>query len=122
MQVKKKLHQVKFGIQFKNIQVRLFVHQKKLATPITPNFEYLPVLNMKFFKGKRSEEIKILHVWNENMPDTLNYDINCTCKCHSCPDTEDAQFHSYDCICACLTSNEQYIQYLMTLVHPVYVT
>lgn len=104
MQWKLKLHQLKFGIQFKNIQMRLFVHQKRSRTEPKPN-----------------HTMQILSIWNDQMSTTLDYDINCQCSCHRIDNFLEVQFHSSDCLHSCLTSNESYIQYLMTLVHPVYV-
>lgn len=101
---KSRLHQLKFGIRFKNIQMRLFIHQKRTKSELTSK-----------------QSIEILAIWNEYMSNTMDYDINCQCSCHFIDHTPDVQFHSADCLHSCLTSNEAYIQYLMTLVHPVYI-
>lgn len=128
MNLKTQLHQFKFKVKFKNVQLRNHTHQRKCELP--NHLKKIP--QNKLPKTLREDEknelallgIEVLTIWTDEIVQIVrgqeNFNKNCCCECHLQENNKKAQFHSQNCLDICATSNEAYIQYLMKYVHPIY--
>lgn len=118
MSIRYQLHQVRFRLRYKTLKVHSRRNNKRcgfqINGPLTGTSR-IPII-LKLTGWTEWECRDIIDIWVDDFDSS-----QCNCQCHEEADTETAAFHTQDCLEDCEEDNEDFIQFLMEKVHPLYV-
>lgn len=113
------LHSFKLKIKLKLIEKKEEYHRKK--TKIPESLSILPV--NKLPNSLRDEEICVSSKNIRFLQETIYEETNtpCNCKCHL-SSSQDVKtfFHTTSCVDNCQMSNNNYVNFLTTMISPMY--